>query len=243
MGRQFKNRKIYEGKTLTEDSVRILICGDSFCVPDRMFPGLHWSEKILNHSSTFKISNFAYGGSSNALISLQLLQGLQLNPDFVIFSFTNPLRYEFDKDVAAITESLTDQKIADLLYINRRYTTTCYSDNTEKIKTTDHWLATAASMNMEMIKNYMYLLMCMTTCVTQRIPFCYSIGGFDDVAHLSDSNYIKNFISDYQDRALITNLWSHRCDSLRPHFHVSDDAVQTLFANECIDHILRKKSC
>jgi len=228
---------------LTEDSVRILICGDSFCVPDRMFPGLHWSEKILNHSPTFKISNLAYGGSSNALISLQLLQGLKLNPDFVIFSFTNPLRYEFDKDIAALTESLTDQEIADHLYLNRRYTTTCYSDNKEKIKTTDHWLATAASMNMEMMKNYMYVLMCMTTCATQRIPFCYSIGGFEDIVKLSDSNYIKNFTDYYQYQELITNLWHHRSDGIRPWHHVSDDAVQALFANECIDHILRKKSC
>lgn len=228
---------------MTQDNIRILICGDSFCVTDCMFPGLHWSEKILNHSPTFKISNLAYGGSSNALILLQLLQGLQLNPDFVIFSFTNSLRYEFDKDVAALSESLTDQKIADLLYISRRYTTTCYSDNKEKIKTTDHWLATAASINMEMMKNYMYLLTCMTTCVTQRIPFCYSIGGFEDIGKLSDSNYIKNFTEDYQDQALITNLWDHMIDVPRPWHHVSDDAVQTLFANECIDHILRKKSC
>lgn len=236
---------------MTQDNLRILICGDSFCVPDHMFPGLHWSEKILNHSSKFNIFNLAYGGSSNALISLQLLQGLQLNPDFVIFSFTKPLRYEFDKDIAALPDMTAPNQRDQhdhgyehaLLYFNRRYTTTCYVDNKEKIKTTDHWLATAASMNMEMMKNYMYLLMCMTTCVTQGIPFCYSIGGFDDVAHLSDSNYIKNFINDYQDRALITNLWDHKIDGPRPWHHVSDDAVQTLFANECIDHILRKKSC
>ena len=227
---------------MTQDTIHILICGDSFCVTDpRFFLGLHWSEKILNHSPTFKISNLAYGGSSNALISLQLLQGLKLNPDFVIFSFTNPLRYEFDKDIAAQPVDLTDQEIAD--YINRRYTTTCYSDNKEKIKTTDHWLATAASMNMEIMKNYMYVLLCMTTCATQGIPFCYSIGGFEDIVKLSDSNYIKNFTNDYQDRALITNLWHHRSDSPRPRFHVSDDAVQASFANECIDHILRKKSC
>ena len=128
---------------MTQDSIRVLICGDSFCVPDHAFPGLHWSEKMLNHSSKFDIFNLAYGGSSNALISLQLLQGLQINPDFVIFSFTKPLRYEFDKDIAALPDlPLTTQKIVDrqdrhnLLYFNRRYTTTCYVDNKEKIKTT-----------------------------------------------------------------------------------------------------------
>ena len=227
---------------MSNDEVHILICGDSFCVTDPDFPGLHWSEKILNYSPNFKISNLAYGGSSNALISLQMMQGMKLNPDFVIFSFTNPLRYEFDNDPAVLPRSFSDLDIAD--YIKRRYTTTCYSENKEKIKTTDHWLASAASINMEMIKNYMYLLLCLTTCATNKIPFCYSTGGFlDNIGQLTNSNYIKNFTNDYQEQALMTNLWNHQITNTRPYFHISDDAVQSLFANECIDHIVRKKSC
>ena len=31
--------------------MRILVCGDSYSVTDPDFPGLHWSEKILNFSN------------------------------------------------------------------------------------------------------------------------------------------------------------------------------------------------
>ena len=67
--------------------MRILVCGDSFAITDPNFPGLHWTDKILDHSADFEVCNLAAGGASNAMIALQLMQGLQLRPDFVIFSF------------------------------------------------------------------------------------------------------------------------------------------------------------
>ena len=72
--------------------MKILVCGDSYAITDSDFPGLHWSEKILNFSPNFELCNLAYGGCSNAMITLQLLQGLNLNPNFVILSFTNEHR-------------------------------------------------------------------------------------------------------------------------------------------------------
>jgi len=67
--------------------MKILICGDSYCVPDPEYANLHWSEKILSSSQQTEIINLAYGGCSNALIALQLMQGLRFNPDFIIFFF------------------------------------------------------------------------------------------------------------------------------------------------------------
>jgi hypothetical protein len=229
---------------LSSDEIGILICGDSFCVTDPDFQGLHWSEKLLNYSSKFKVYNLAHGGCSNALISLQLLHGLRLNPDFVIFSFTDVGRYEFDSDINALPNDMTDLEITS--YMKKRFTTNSYEKNVEKIKITDRWLVTAASENMEIIKNYMYLLNCMMTCNKQGIPFCYSIGGFmfgQGIQSFMNSNYIKNFLNEYHDQELMTNLWNYSTTKTKPWFHVEDDAVQTLFANECIDHILRKKSC
>ena len=226
---------------MSNDEVSILICGDSFCVTDPDFSGLHWSEKLLNYSPKFKIYNLAYGGCSNALISLQLLQGLKLNPDFVIFSFTDVGRYEFDNDINALPKDFTDLEIAS--YIKRRFTTNKNKQTVEKTKTTDRWLLTAASENMEVIKNYMYLLNCMMTCDRQGIPFCYNLGGFmfgHDLGSFINSNYMKNLVNEYRDQELMTNLWNYKTTESRPWFHVVDDAIQTLFANECIDHILRK---
>ena len=55
-------------------TTKVLICADSFGVPDPEFPGLHWIEKILNYSADIEVCNMSYGGASNALIVLQLLQ-------------------------------------------------------------------------------------------------------------------------------------------------------------------------
>jgi len=46
--------------------MRILVCGDSFSITDPDYPGLHWTEKILNFSPDFEIANLSYGGCSNA---------------------------------------------------------------------------------------------------------------------------------------------------------------------------------
>jgi len=87
--------------------MKILVCGDSYSITDPDFPGLHWSEKILNFSSGFELCNLAFGGCSNAMITLQLLQGLNLNPDFVIIAFTNEHRYEIDKDASVLPVDLS----------------------------------------------------------------------------------------------------------------------------------------
>ena len=132
--------------------MKILVCGDSFCVNDSRFPGLHWTEKLLNLSGDIEIANLAYGGCSNALIALQLMQGLQLDPDFVVISFTSHSRYEYDKDVNACPTEFTSQALAH--YIKQRYTTNKYTDNLDANSLTDRWMLTAASNNFEKLKNY-----------------------------------------------------------------------------------------
>ena len=57
-----------------------------------------------------------------------------------------------------------------------------------------------------------------------------------DYPALINSNYMYNFIKDYTESELKTNLWYHGSKS-RPYFHVDSDEVQTLFANECIFRI------
>jgi hypothetical protein len=213
--------------------MRILICGDSYSVADPNFPGLHWSEKILDFSADFEVCNLAYGGCSNAMIILQLLQGLNLNPDFVIVSFTNEHRYELDKNIKALPRDLTVQSLAE--YQKNRYTTNMYVKDTE----IDRWMAGKCSDNFEKLKNYFYIAFCMQTLKQHSIPFAFSLGGFEykqDYSALINSNYVYNFIKDYTDHELKTNLWYHGTAAV-PCFHVADDKVQTLYANECIDRI------
>jgi hypothetical protein len=213
--------------------MKILVCGDSYSVTDPDFPGLHWSEKILNFSPNFELCNLAYGGCSNAMITLQLLQGLNLNPDFVILSFTNEHRYEIDKDVAALPVDLSALSLAN--YQKSRYTTNMYV----KDKDIDQWIAGKCSDNFEKLKNYFYISFCLQTLKQFDIPFAFSLGGFEykqDYPTLINSNYMYNFIKDYTDYELKTNLWYYSRKS-KPWFHVDNDEVQALYANECISRI------
>ena len=223
-------------------STNVLVCADSFGVPDPKFPGLHWIEKILNFSANIEVCNMSYGGASNALIVLQLLQGLRLKPDFVILSFTNENRYEFDKDINAMPADFTPLELAD--YPKQRYTTNrrYQVDNIDpfSLKLLESWMVGARSENFEKLKNYFFICFCLMTLKTQNIPFCFSLGGFEfeqDYSALVNSNYLQNFITDYLDNELKTNLWFYQNGTTIPCFHVDNDRALTLFANECIEFI------
>ncbi|CAB4164142.1 hypothetical protein UFOVP1146_78 [uncultured Caudovirales phage] len=218
--------------------MRILVCGDSFSVTDPDYPGLHWTEKILNFSPDFEVANLSYGGCSNAMINLQLLQGLNLNPDFVIISFTNEHRYELDNNINAIPTDLTPMGIAT--YQKTRYTTNVYTQDKEIAR----WMSSKCSDNFEKIKNYFYISFCIQTLKQRNIPFAFSLGGFEykqDYTALINANYMYNFIKDYTDYELKTNLWFYHGGNSRPYFHVSSNEVQTLYANECINRITNIK--
>lgn len=219
--------------------MRILICGDSFAITDPAFPGLHWSEKILDHSPDFEVCNLAYGGCSNALIVMQVLQGLKLNPDFVILSFTSDGRYEVDRDITACPRELNSVELAD--FQKRRYTTNCFEQSlsTAQLEVLNQWRV-MSSDNLEKLKNYFYIAFCLQTLHNQGIKFAYSLGGFEyqqDYTQLIRSNYLENMLVDYQSLELATNLWYHNNRQATPLFHVADSHIHTLFANECIARI------
>lgn len=206
--------------------MKTLICGDSYFVTDPTFPGLHWSEKLLGMSEEIEICNLSYGGCSNALITLQLMQGLKLNPDFVILSFTNEHRYEADGDIESVPFNLTAESIS--AYIKERYKTNPLGNKLLSL-----------SENFEKIKNYFYIMFCLQTLKEKKVNFCFSLGGFEyqqDYTALLRSNFIENNISDYTQHELSLNLWYHGQKS-SPYFHVDKEEVQMLFANECFSHL------
>lgn len=223
--------------------MKILICGDSFCINDINFPGLHFTEKISATLPHAEICNLAIGGASNALITTQFMQGLTLDPDFVIFSFTHPTRYEYDNKQPTALESTTAQSFLD--YNKQRWITNCFeSDINVKLKnvTLNKWLHTAASFEFELLKNYFYVALCLLTCQTKNIPFCFSLGGCEHYwkENVIGNNYLIDIIQANNTCKLPTNLWDHHQGrTLSPTFHVDNDKVQTQFANECIKFICK----
>lgn len=219
---------------------KVLICADSFGVIDPEFPGLHFSEKILNATPpVFELSNLSHGGDSNALITLQLMQGLQFKPDFVILLFTATRRYVMDNDVN-VHYPLDVNLDALKEYRHNRYTT----GKTGMSKLIDQWNSQVVSDDFEIIKNYFLIHYCLQSLNEHKIPFCYSLGGMLHGINYSstvDKNFIKNYINDYANQSLKINLWNHKNGKNRPYFHVDNTEVQTAFANECIHHLRNAK--
>lgn len=218
--------------------MKILICGDSYCATDPAFPNVHWSEKISNCSTDYEVCNLAYGGCSNALIVLQMLQGLALEPDFVVLSFTNEGRYEVDKDITALPLDLSSDELSN--YMQSRYSTNLHkSTDSTKLEIIKRYMTLASSRNLEKLKNYFYISFCLQTLHAAGIKFCYSLGGFkyrQDYELLVKSNFVKNFIADYSEQELLMNLWDYG-NAATPFFHVADESVHEMFANECIERM------
>jgi len=222
----------------------VLICGDSFGVVDPDYPGLHFSEKILNATPpVFELNNLAHGGDSNALITLQLMQGLQFKPDFVIVLFTSTHRHETDKDVNVHYPK--DLKVDELNeFRHNRYSTQQGSKNSINHNLVDQWNSQYISDDFEIMKNYFLIHYCLQSLKEHKIPFCYSIGGMKHAINYSaivDKHFIKDNIINYTDQSLKINLWNHNNNKERPYFHVDNDDVQTAFANECIYHLRNAK--
>jgi hypothetical protein len=220
--------------------MKILVCGDSFAITDNRYPGLHWSEKILDHSADFEINNLAAGGASNAMIAMQLLQGLKFNPDFVIFSFTTEGRYEFDLDTQAQIKDLTVLELAD--FQKRRWITNCFTETLPRAlqQTAEKYYVEAASDSFEWLKNYMFIAFCLQTVATHNIRFAYTLGGFEyqrDWQQKLRSLFVDNMIAPHTANELAVNLWYHSNNTSDPAFHAGDYRVQSLFANECIARI------
>lgn len=220
--------------------MRILICGDSFAITDPAYPGLHWSEQILNHSSSVEVCNLSSGGASNAMIAMQLLQGLKLNPDAVLFSFTTEGRYEMDRDVNAMPQAITAQELAN--FQKQRWITNSFLDTADqdKLAAIDKWRITAASESFEWLKDYFLIAFCLQTVVVNNLKFAYSLGGFEykrDWHQNLRANLIENIIADYQSHEISINLWYHQSHGNTPLFHVANEQAHILFANECLSQL------
>lgn len=223
---------------------KILIVGPSHAVTDARFPDLHWSEKILNHSADFNVINFAMGGSTNAMIDLQLRQGLRFNPDFVILLFTEFQRFEIDNDPRAkIGNIVSHEDIVD--YNFRRYTTT---SRVSEGPLYDIWTRFAALVNsddFDLIRNYFTVENMLCRLDRMSIPFCFTLGGLYqvDIDRVLSNNFLVNDLGRHGHRRLHTDLWSHSDFSAdAPDFHVRDPAVHEQFAYECLHHLKNSES-
>ena len=207
----------------------VLVCSDSFGLTDPAHP-FHWCDQLQQASPGIEIWNSSQGGASNALITLQLMQGLTMNPDFVVLCFTNEHRLETDGNLFAKPQTSEPEDM--ISYLKSRYRPNVYAPPYHSL-----------SDNLEKIKSYFYILLCLTTLTQKQIPFCFSLGGFEyqqDVETLLAANYLKNQLTEFKANELRLNLWNHMADDPASLiFHVDNAKIHTVFANECLTHLNR----
>jgi hypothetical protein len=222
---------------------KILIVGPSHATTDARFPDLHWSEKILNHSADHEVINFAMGGSTNAMIDLQLRQGLRFRPDFVILLFTEPQRFEIDHDPCArIGNIMSHEDIVD--YNFRRYTTTSRVSEGPLFDIWTRFTTLVNSDDFDLLRNYFTVENMLFRLDRMGIPFCFTLGGLpqSDIDRTLSANFLVNDLGRYADHRLHTDLWAHSDLSAdAPDFHVKDSSVHEQFAYECLHHLKNSK--
>lgn len=226
---------------------RVIVCGDSFCEIDPNYPGLHWIEKLLDNHEDIEIVNLSYGGCSNAMIAVQLLYGLNLNPDFVILSFTSVssrkiFKYDFDLKPDAVPFD-TNKPECVSEYLKLRYTNTNKPEGESKIPATVEYV-NAVGEDLEILKNYIHVSFCLDTLHSRGVDFCYSLGGLQVKNNIS-SFLKKHFLSDnlnrHEKNELSMNLWNHDDYTSKIYHHIPDDNIHNLFANECEKRIWNDK--
>jgi hypothetical protein len=218
---------------------RVIVCGDSFCEVDPDYPGLHWTEKLLDNHEDIELINLAYGGCSNAMIAIQLLYGLNLNPDFVILSFTSVssrkiFKYDFDVNPDAVPFD-TNKPECVSEYLKSRYSNTNKIESEDKIPATVNFVEIVGE-DLETLKNYIHVSFCLDTLSARRIDFCYSLGGLqvkNNIFSFLKKHFLSDNFSRHENRELSINLWNHDDYTSKIYHHVPDHNIHMLFANEC----------
>lgn len=221
---------------------KILVCGDSFCIEDPRYPGLHFTDKIKNKYRA-DIINQSGGGASNSMIAVQFLHSMNFEFHSVIFSFTGNFRYEYDNDLNTSMD-LLDSLSSVKQYMDNRYISSCVESNQtvkQKNKDTFSWRADVISDQFENIKQWMPVMLCISMCEQYQIPYCYSLGGIEYQQHFLSELKLNKPLADTRAHTISCNLWDHYDTSKwttdswlkEPYFHVADDVIQQTFADNC----------
>jgi hypothetical protein len=198
---------------------KVLVVGDSFMVPDPMYPGQHWSEMLPQ----YEIVMNAQSGASNGIIAERFYQGLKQNPDAAVLGFSFPTRIEFrynDKWISGgDTHHITkEQQLASDLY---------------QVHT---------DFEMRQIKETSIARGMMSMLQARNVPFAWTLNGlFDNLAQIPfpSDPWVNFILGDYAHCRTPTNLATYQGFTMTPGFHTDDPEWQKRFANE-VQEILQK---
>jgi len=200
---------------------KILICGDSFSVPDPGY-GPMWADLLSQRHDTCNLATVA---ASNLMISMQVEQALCADPDFIIVGFTSSTR----------AEKRVGEQLIPFSYHTAGPDTTPF--NTDQLRILNEYFKEFFDLPTAVYQNAITIGHTLQCLLESNIPFRFDQGGFEHPNFSqSRSGYFQNFDA-YRSRF---NLWDFaHTRSLRPFYHVQDVMVHQQVAEyyeECISN-------
>lgn len=196
----------------------VYICGDSFCVPDPEY-GACWVDYLADQ---FNVVNLACLAATNLMISMQVDQAINMQPDFIIVQGTactrNQLRHNgelvpYSYHTMKTIVDILDKRQIDLL---KQYYVEFFD------------METAVYENQCIVENTLQKL------VDSKIPFLFDQGGFEHHSYGTTTKYFERF-DQYRSRI---NLWDHATTrNYRPYYHIENSAVHRAVADYYIKEI------
>jgi hypothetical protein len=195
--------------------------------PDPDHPGKHWSEHLPSH---YEMHNESMPGASNCIISYRLVRAMQNNKfDGIIIGFTDYSRFAMKSKIPG-----------------KEYISNCWVPHFSKQE-----LISMMEFNdllhfpLKMYNDYVIIKSCLDILEKSRIPYVWSKNMWDHDDHplltKIDDSMIADLISDLPnlDNLHSVNLFSHQTTILPsdPTFHVPDQVVQKMYAEECVNRL------
>ena len=227
--------------------MKVIVCGDSFNCNDALYPGVHWTEKIVQLNSSIDLTNLSICGASNLLIHLQIDSAIKSKPDYIIVNFTSSLR----TNIRYKNVKTTGEMISRFYKLN-----SANNDNTDLISfpysgidifnNINHaqqtllktYLLDCVDLDVARLENYYIINSALNSLLDSNIKFLYGAGGFDYEKFLKPGD-IKYQFPKFIDYEIQFNLWDHwdAWRNVHPYFHVTDEVVHHNLASHYLSKL------
>jgi hypothetical protein len=230
---------------------QLTICGDSYYTDDSEWPNIHWTNKLTELLPDFKIKNLSTAGASNVLIRMQIDQALKEKPDYIVVSFTTSLRGLIRYNLTPLGTNLLervykpgqDKNKFNLVSFPYSLIDIFVPFSSSHSRILKEYVTECVDLDVMRTENYYIIESALYRLQKSRIPFSFSLGGFDHIRFTSAADSLVHYFDDFNQHKLDTNMWDYHNEShktLRPFFHILDNTIQQKLANEVYQRILNE---
>lgn len=227
---------------------KIFICGDSFGHPDLEY-GECWVDLLERKLAGFgNLYNLSQVCASNLHISLQILQAISNQADYIIYLATSSYRddclFTYNEKpgdllsrFANCVDPIEDTKNLTSYSIMSLNETTIFND--VQLSFLRKYHKEFFDEDLYIFRSRMIIEGTLATLQNSNIPFIFDQGGFE---HIKFTNLKKNYFNNYQKYFSDVNLWDYVDGKLphRPYYHITSLTTHENVADYYYNQIKRR---